>query len=218
VNKIRIILADDHVVVRQGLRSLIDQERDFLVIGEAGDGLQLLDLVEKLHPEVVLVDVKMPNLNGIDAAEEIQRRFPPTPTVILTMHADRSYVERAMQARVLGYVLKDEDISEICTAIRYASQGTRYLSVGVLKKIKGSLTVGEIPPAKLLVLTLRERQVFQLVIEGKVNSEIADILAISIRTVEGHRANMMSKLNLKTHVDLVRFALEHGIFMEHKDW
>ena len=185
-----------------------------LVVGEAGDGLQLLDLVEKLQPEVVLVDVKMPNLNGLDAAEEIRRRFPDTHAVILTMHADRSYVERAMQARVCGYVLKDEDISEICTSIRHAAQGDRYLSVGVLKKIQGSLSAGEIPSDKQLVLSLRERQVFQLVIEGKVNSEIADILGISVRTVEGHRANMMSKLNLKTHVDLVRFALEHGIFME----
>jgi DNA-binding NarL/FixJ family response regulator len=214
VNKIRIILADDHVVVRQGLRSLIDQERDMRVVGEAGDGLQLLDLVKKLRPEVVLVDVKMPNLNGLDAAEEIQRRFPDTHTVILTMHADRSYVERAMQASVFGYVLKDEDITEICTAIRHAAQGDRYLSTGILKKIHGSLNTGEILPDKLLVLTLREREVFQLVIEGKVNSEIADILGISVRTVEGHRANMMLKLNLKTHVDLVRFALEHGIFME----
>ena len=215
MNKIRIILADDHVVVRQGLRSLIDQERDFLVIGEAGDGLQLLDLVEKLRPEVVLADIKMPNLNGIDAAEEIQRHFPDTHTVILSMHADRSYVERAMQAKVFGYVLKDEDISEICKAIRQAAQGNRYLSEGVLKKIQGSLTAGEIPPDKLQALTLRERQVFQLVIEGKVNSEIAGILRISIRTVEGHRAKMMLKLKLKTHIDLVRFALEHGIFMEH---
>jgi len=214
VNKIRIILADDHVVVRQGLRSLIDQEPDMLVIGEAGDGLQLLEMVEQLRPDVVLMDIRMPNLNGIDAAEEIQQHFPATHVVILTMHADRAYVERAIQARVFGYVLKDEDISEICIAIRHALQGNLYLSEGILKKIQGSLSTGEIPVEKLLVLTFRERQVFQLVVEGKMNSEIAKILGISVRTVEGHRANMMSNLNLKTHVDLVRFALEHGIFIE----
>jgi two-component system response regulator NreC len=214
VTRIRIILADDHIVVRKGLRSLIDQEPDMLVVGEAGDGLELLDSVEKLRPDVVLVDLKMPNLNGIDAAAEIRRRFPNTHTVILTMHADRSYIERAVQAGVCGYVLKEEDIWEMCTAIRHAAQGNRYLSAGVSQQIPGALSTGETYSNTILLLTLRERQVFQLVAEGKTNREIADILGISVRTVEGHRAHMMSKLNLKTHIDFARFALEHGIFLE----
>lgn len=212
--RIRIILADDHVVVRKGLRSLIDQEPDMIVVGEAGDGLELLDSVEKLRPDVVLVDLKMPNMNGIDATEEIQRHFPNTHTVILTMHADRSYIERAMQAGVCGYVLKEEDIWEMCTAIRHAAQGYRYLSAGVSQQIPDALNAGETHSNTLLLLTLRERQVFQLMAEGKTNGEIASILGISVRTVEGHRAHLMSKLNLKTHIDFVRFALEHGIFME----
>ena len=214
MNRIRIILADDHVVVRQGLRSLIDQQKDMLVIGEADDGLQLLDSVEKLRPDVVLVDLKMPNLNGIDAAGEIRKHFPNTHTVILTMHADRSYIERAMQAGVYGYVLKEETIGEMCTAIRHAAQGNRYLSVGVSKQFHGSLNAGGTHSNSMPHLTLRERQVFQLVAEGKTNNEIAELLGISVRTVEGHRAHMMSKLNLKTHVDFVRFALKQGFFVE----
>jgi DNA-binding NarL/FixJ family response regulator len=214
MNRIRIILADDHVVVRQGLRSLINQEKDMLVIGEVDDGLQLLDMVGKLRPNVALVDLKMPKLNGIDASEEIRNRFPDTHTVILTMHADRSYVERAVQSGVCGYVLKEEDIQEMCTAIRHATRGYRYLSKGVSQQIHGSLNTGESHPNTMPLLTLRERQVFQMVAEGKTNGDMAQILDISVRTVEGHRAHMMSKLNLKTHVDFVRFALKHGIFME----
>lgn len=214
MNRIKIILADDHIVVRQGLRSLIDQEKDMIVIGEAGDGLQLLELVEKLRPDVVLVDLKMPNMNGIDAAAEIQKRFPNTHTVILTMHADRSYIERAMQAGAYGYVLKEEDIWEMCIAIRHAAQGNRYLSAGVLQHVPDSLSIGKTHSNPMLLLTLRERQLFQLVAEGKTNSEIADILGISVRTVEGHRAHMLSKLNLKTHVDFILFALKHSIFVE----
>jgi two-component system, NarL family, response regulator NreC len=214
LSKIRIILADDHVVVRQGLRSLIDQQKDLLVVGEADDGLQLLESVGKLRPDVALVDLKMPNLNGIDAAEEIRRRFPNTHVVILTMHADRSYIERAMQAGVAGYVLKEENIGEMCTAIRHAARGNRYLSSGVSGQVHGSMDEGKIHLNSMPQLTIRERQVFQLVAEGKTSGEIARLLNISVRTVEGHRAHMMAKLNLKTHVDFVRFALKHGIFVE----
>jgi two-component system response regulator NreC len=214
MKRIKIILADDHVVVRRGLRSLIDQERDMVVVGEADDGLQLLDSVETLRPDVVLADLKMPNLNGIDAAAEICRRFPNTHTVILTMHADRAYVERAMQAGVCGYVLKEEDIGEMCTAIRYAARGERYFSTEVSHQFNSNVDSGNLHPNTVELLTIRERQVFQLVAEGKTNNEIGDLLGISVRTVEGHRAHMMSKLNLKTHIDFVQFALKHGIFVE----
>jgi two-component system, NarL family, response regulator NreC len=214
MNRIKIVLADNHVVVRQGLRALIDQQKDMLVIGEADDGLQLLDLVGKVLPDVALVDLKMPNLNGIDAAAEISRRFPNTHTVILTMLADRSYVERAMQVGVCGYVLKEENIVEMCTAIRQAAQGERYLSAEVSEQIHGSSITGATFYNLMQELTIRERQVFQLVAEGRTNSEIADVLGISVRTVEGHRAHMMAKLNLKTPVEFARFALKHGIFVE----
>jgi two-component system, NarL family, response regulator NreC len=214
MNKIKIVLADNHVVVRQGLRALIDQQKDMLVIGEADDGLQLLESIEKLYPDVAVVDLKMPNLNGIDAAREISRRFPSTHTVILTMLADRSYVERAMQAGACGYVLKEENILEMSTAIRHAAKGEHYLSSAVANQIHGAISTGKPLSDSMLNLTLRERQVFQLVAEGKTNSEIAEVLGISVRTVEGHRAHMMAKLNLKTPVEFARFALKHGIFVE----
>jgi DNA-binding NarL/FixJ family response regulator len=215
MRKIKIILADDHAIVRQGVRALLDQEKDILVVGEVEDGLQLLDLTEKLRPDVVVVDVRMPNLNGLDAAEAIHRRHPDTHTVILSMHADRAYVERALQAGVCGYVLKEEGFEETCTAIRYAAQGSRYLSTKVKQRVP-ILTENPIAPAPVRLLTSRESQVFQLIAEGKTNSDAAQILGISARTVEVHRAHLMNKLGLRTHVDLVRFALEHGILADDK--
>ncbi len=213
MKKIKIILGDDHAVVRQGVRSLLNQEKDMTVIGEAADGLQLLDLTEKLHPDVVVVDLKMPRLNGIEAAREIQRRFPHIHIVILTMHADRSYIDSALQAGVCGYVLKEEEIGEMCVAIRSAAQGSLYLSAEVSRRVP--LTEkNEAVSSPLDLLTSRERQVFQLVAEGKTNVEAALILGISARTVEVHRAHLMDKLNLKTHIDFARFALQHGILAD----
>jgi len=214
MTRIRIILVDDHVIVRQGLRSLISQEKDLQVVGEADDGLQLLDLATQCPADVVVIDLKMPNLNGIDASEEIRRRFPLIHIVILTMHADRSYIERAFQVGVSGYVLKEDGISEICSAIRHAAKGAHYVSKRVSTQIPALPVKGKSLSNNKHVLTLRERQVFQLVAEGKTNSEIAELLGISIRTVEGHRAHFMSKLDLKTHVDFVRYALKHGIFLD----
>jgi DNA-binding NarL/FixJ family response regulator len=214
MTRIKIILADDHVVVRKGLRSLINQEPDMTVVAEADNGLQLLDFVEKLQPDVVLVDLKMPVLNGIDAAAQIHKRFPDTHTVILTMHADPAYVNKALQAGVSGYVLKEEDIGELCTTIRHVARGERYFSTAVSHQIEANFYSGETQPHMFPVLSLREQQVFQLMAEGKTNNEIASILGISARTVEGHRAHMMAKLNLKTHIDFVHFALKHGIFVK----
>lgn len=214
MNKIKIILADDHVVVRQGVHALINQEKDMIVIGEVDDGLQLLAMVEKLHPDVVITDLKMPNLNGLDAAEQINRRFPNIHTVILTMHADRSYIDRAIQAGVCGYVLKEENIWEMCTAIRHAAQGNRYLSPAVTRNIPDFMNESTSAPAPIMLLTPREREVFQLVAEGKTNNDAAQTLGISVRTVEVHRSHIMSKLNLKTHVDFARFALKHGILAD----
>ena len=214
MNKIKIILADDHVVVHQGVRTLIDQEKDMVVIGEANDGLQLLDMTETLRPDVVIVDLRMPDLNGIDAAEQINRRFPNVRTVILTMHADRAYIDRAMQAGVCGYVLKEEDIWETCTAIRQAAQGKRYLSAAVTRRIPDLKDKSTTTLNPISLLTAREREVLQLVAEGKTNQEAAKALRISVRTVEVHRAHVIKKLNLKTHVDFVRFALKYGILAD----
>ncbi len=210
MKKIRIILADDHAVVRQGVRALLDQEKDMQVVAEASDGLQLLNLTEELHPDVVVVDLKMPLLNGIDAAREIQRLFSDVQMVILTMHADRSYIDSALDAGILGYVLKEEDIRELYTAIRYAALGKQYLSPAVSRHVPAldRAVPGSNP---VLLLTDREVEVFHLIADGKTNNETAQALGISIRTVEVHRAHIMEKLNLKTHIDFVRFALRYGL-------
>lgn len=213
MKKIRIILADDHKVLRQGLCSLLEEQPDMQVIGEAGDGLQLLDLLGENRPDVVLADLKMPNLNGLDALAQIQKRFPKIRTVILTMHDDLSYIERALHVGVWGYVLKDEDMSEVITAIRCAANNQHYLSPMVAAKAPPSSleTVETAAYSPLDTLTRREHQVFQLVAEGKTNSQAAEILGLSARTVEGHRANFMKKLNLKNHVELAIFANKHGL-------
>ena len=216
MKKIRIILGEDHAVVRQGIRALLDQEKDMQVVGEASDGLQLLALAEKLHPDVAVVDLKMPCLNGIEAAREIKRRFGGIHTVVLTMHADRSYIDSALEAGVCGYVLKEEEIGEIYTAIRHAAMGRQYLSAQVSRRVPAlDKDIAEADP--LLLLTGRERQVFQLIAEGKTNNQAAQVLRISVRTVEVHRAHIMGKLNLNTHIDFIRFALRHGILADEKE-
>jgi DNA-binding NarL/FixJ family response regulator len=216
MKRIKIILADDHAVVRQGVKALLNQEKDMQVIGEAADGMQLIQLAEKLQPDVVVADLKMPSLSGIEAAREINRRFPHVHTVILTMHTDRSYIDSALEAGVCGYVLKEEEFGEICMAIRYATRGTHYLSPGASRH---ALSLEKRSPGSdpLQLLTSRERQVFQLIAAGKTNNAAAAIMGISVRTVEVHRAHMMQKLNLKTHIDFVRFALQQGIFPTEKD-
>jgi len=213
MNKIRLILAEDHVVVRQGVRLLLEQEKDMQVLGEVGDGLRLLNMAEILHPDVVVIDLKMPHLNGIETALELRRRLPNIKIVVLTMHADRSYINQALQAGVYGYVLKEEDIGEICTAIRKAAQGSHYLSPEVLRQVPG-LPAGEPSSDPLMLLTRRERQVFHLVAEGKTNAEAAQLLGTSPRTVEVHRAHIRKKFNLAPHVDFMRFALKHGILTD----
>jgi DNA-binding NarL/FixJ family response regulator len=214
MNKIKIILADDHAVVRQGIRWLLDQENDMVVVGEASDGLKLMDMADKLRPNVVVVDLKMPNLNGIDAAVQIKKSLPHIHIVILTMHAERAYIDRAMQAGVRGYVLKEEDIAELCRAIRHAAQGAPYMSAAVRARLPDLKEDGMAGLDPLTLLTLRERQVFQMVAEGRTNQEIAKELGISARTVEVHRAHMMSKLKLKTHVEFIRFAIKRGILAD----
>jgi DNA-binding NarL/FixJ family response regulator len=196
------------------VHALLDQENDILVIGEVDDGVQLLDQVAELRPDVVVVDLKMPNLNGLDAAEEIKRRFPLIHTVVLTMYADPAYIDRALQAGVCGYVLKEENIQELCTAIRNAARGSSYMSSVVAKTIPGLTDRNSDTPSQVKPLTAREREVLQMVAEGKTNHEAARILGISVRTVESHRAHLISKLNLKTRVDFVRYAMKHGIHVE----
>jgi DNA-binding NarL/FixJ family response regulator len=214
MNKITVILAEDHKVVRQGLCALINQQRDMVVVGEADNGLQLLGLVEKFHPNVVVVDIKMSSQNGLITAEQIHKRFPATHAVILSMYGDRAYLDHAVQVGVYGYVLKDEGHQELFNAIHAAAEGRRYFSAKTMELNPDFLGKPATRPFPLTTLTERELQVLQLAAEGKKNREIAVLLGISVRTVETYRANLMTKLNLTSSAALISFAIKYGIVNE----
>ncbi len=209
-----IILADDHTVLRQGLRTLL--ERDFQVVAETGDGIEVANLVERLQPDVLVLDVMMPGLNGIDAACEIKRRSPKTRIVILSMHSDDAYVVEALKNGVSGYVLKGSDSSELVHAIRECAAGRHYLSPplserviqGYVQKFESSV----LDPYE--TLTPREKQVLHLAAEGLGNPEIGTRLSISTRTAETHRANLMNKLGIHSQAELTHYALRKGIIKE----
>jgi two-component system response regulator NreC len=210
---ISILLADDHHIVRQGLRALLEAEPDFHVLGEAADGLEAVQLVERLQPDVLLVDVMMPGLGGLEATRQVRERFPKTQVVVLSMHSNEAYVLQALRNGALGYVLKDSNAADLIKAVREAASGQRYLSPPLSDYIidayvnKAHETVLDIYET----LTNREREVLHLAAEGHTNADIAVRLSISPRTVEIHRTNMMRKLGLHSEHDLIRYALRRGI-------
>jgi two-component system response regulator NreC len=213
MNAIRIVLADDHHVVREGLRTLLETEPDFSIVGEAADGLAAVDLVERLKPDVLVADLMMPSLSGLEVARQVTLRSPTTRVVILSMYANEPYVLEALRNGAVGYVLKDSTGADLVQAVRQVLTGDRYLSpplsaraieAYVQKAEGGSLDIYE-------TLTTREREILHLAAQGCSNAEVATRLSISPRTAETHRANMMRKLGLRTQVDLVRYALRRGI-------
>ncbi len=210
---VSILLADDHTILRQGLRALLSAEPDFNIVGEASDGLEAIKLAERLKPDVLVLDLMMPGLNGLEVTRQIRQRFPKTRVVILSMHAKEAYVLEALKNGANAYVLKDSQAMELVRAVREVITGRRYLSpplseraieAYVQKTQTNNLDVYD-------TLTGREREVLQLAAEGNSNAEIGAKLSISPRTVEIHRANMMRKLNLHSQTDLIRFALQRGI-------
>ncbi len=211
---IRIVLADDHRIVREGFRALLAAQKDFEIVGETGDGLEAIRLVDKLKPDVLLVDMMMPGLNGLEVARQITQRGFSARVVILSMHANEAYVLEALKNGAAAYVLKDASSAELIRAVREAVAGRRYLSPPLseraievyLQKARTSQTLD-----RYETLTNREREVMQLTAEGHTNAEIAARLFISPRTVETHRANVMHKLSLRTHTDLIKYALRRGI-------
>jgi len=209
----QLVLADDHSVVRRGLRALLEAEPSFTVIGEAGDGLEAAELVERLQPDVLVLDLMMPSLNGLEVTRRIKRRSPHTRVVILSMYADEAYVVEALRAGAEAYVLKESTADELVQAIHEAAAGRRYLSSPLSQRAIQSYV--EKAEAALLdpyeTLTSREREVFQLAAEGHANAEIAARFSISSRTVETHRTHLMRKLGLRTQADLIRYALRKGI-------
>jgi DNA-binding NarL/FixJ family response regulator len=211
--EITIVLADDHRVVRQGLRAVLEAEPNLRVIGEAGNGLDVIRLVERLHPDVVVLDLMMPGLNGLEVTRQIRKRSPKTHVVILSMHKDESYVIEALKNGAAGYVLKDSSAEELVKAVHEAAADRHYLSPplsdSAIEAYVQRATAAATDPYSSL--TEREREVLQLAAEGHTNAEIGKRLFISPRTVEVHRANMMQKLGLRNQTELIRYALRRGI-------
>ena len=212
-NELTVVLADDHAVVRQGIRAMLEAEPHIRVIGEAGTGREAVRLVEQLHPVVLVLDLMMPELGGLEVVRQLRKRAPKTRVVVLSMHRDESYVVQALKNGAAGYVLKDSTADELVKAVREAAADRRYLSpplsdAAIEAYVKGG---DDAAPDLYSSLSSREREVLQLAAEGHTNAEIGKRLFISPRTVEIHRANMMAKLGLHDRTELIRYALKRGI-------
>jgi two-component system response regulator NreC len=205
---IRIVLADDHVIVRQGLKSLLERE-GFQVVAEASDGQEALGHVESLQPDIAVMDISMPTLNGLNAAREIRRASPKTKTILLTQHDESQYIREALEAGVKGYVLKNQVASDLLLAIRQVSRGQVYLSPGVSSAVMEAYNSKS--ETSKNPLTARERQVLQLIAEGKSTKDVASLLGISVKTAESHRTRLMQKLDIHETASLVLYAVRHGI-------
>lgn len=212
--KKQIVIAEDYTILREGLRALLSSASDLEVIGEAEDGRSAVRCVSDLEPDLVLMDLSMPKMSGIDAIREIKKSFPQTKVIALTVHEKEEYILASLQAGADGYVLKDATRAELMTAIRTVLDGKRFLSPGVSEKvIEGYLEgkrAGE-PKSIWETITPREREILKLVAEGYKNKEIADQLCISVKTVDKHRTNLMRKLDLHTVSALTAFAIEKGL-------
>src|SRR5688500_11626862 len=205
---IRIALADDHNVVRQGLRALLEGVKDFRVVGEARDGKEMVELVTRERPDVALVDVAMPSLNGVEAARRIVRDMPQVKVLVLSMYTGEEYVREALAAGASGYLVKDSAADELTEAIRIVARGERYLSPAIAHLAGKTSSGGQSPLDRL---TTREREVLQLIAEGNSNKEIAARLALSVKTIEAHRTNLMAKLDIHDTASLTRFAIARGL-------
>lgn len=214
MSNIRVVLAEDHTIVRKGLRSLLDAEADIEVVGEAGDGRQAVQQVGELHPDIVLMDITMPGLNGLEATRQIKQRYPEVQVLVLTMHATEEYIRQILRAGASGYLVKQAAVSELVLAIRAVQAGGCFLSPSISKAIvdeysrQVDATLGE---ARYDRLTNREREVLQLVAEGHSSREIGETLCISVKTVEAHRASLMEKLDLHNVAEVTRYAIARGL-------
>lgn len=214
MKKVRILLADDHTVMRAGLRALLERQPNFEVVGEADDGPQAVQMAAEKSPDVVVMDIGMPNLNGIEATRQILAKHPATSVVILSMYSDESYVMRALQAGARAYLLKDSAVADVIRAVESVMHGKSFFSPAVSRilaedyvralKQKGSTDSYEL-------LTDREREILQLLAEGKSNKDVAVMLDISVYTAETHRKRILQKLNLHSSAELVLYAVRKGI-------
>lgn len=210
---LRILIADDHGVLRAGLRALLGAEPDMEVVGEAVNGDEALRLAEELKPDIVLMDLSMPECGGIQATQSITERLPETAVLILTIHEDNSILREAIQRGAAGYILKRAVESELINAIRSAACGELYIHPAMTRALLTNKPSAIIRDERVVeTLTGRECEVLRMVAQGYTNRQIASQLTISVRTVESHRANLMDKLDLHSRVELVRYAIEHGLF------
>ncbi len=208
-----IVLADDHHIVRQSLRALLEAETDFRIVGEAATGLEAVELIERLQPDVLVVDIMMPELNGLEVTRQVKRRWPKMAIVILSMHENEAYVVEALRAGASAYVLKKANAQELVHAISQSLAGHLFLSPPLNERAIEVYVqkTQETPLDPYDTLTTREQEVLHLAVEGLSQTEIAARLSISPRTVEMHHGNLMRKLHLRTQTDLIRYALRRGI-------
>lgn len=208
----RIVLADDHTILRQGIKRMIEGVADLTVVGQASDGIELLSLLKILDTDLVILDISMPRLRGIEAIRELKKIFPNVKVLVLTMYKDKELLHQAISSGADGYVLKEDSDKELYSAIEKVRQGKIYISPRLTEGLKNDWTLtrrGIFKPV-LKPLTKREMEVLRLIAEGKSNKEIANLLFISIRTVQNHRANIMNKLSIKKTADLIRYAIHQG--------
>jgi DNA-binding NarL/FixJ family response regulator len=215
MNKITVLLVDDHMLLRQGVRVLLEAEGDISILGEAETGRQAVEMTQKLQPDVVVMDISMPNLNGVEATRQITRKTPLTKVVILSAYNDDEYVQHLTEAGAVGYVVKHSGAAELSKAIREARKGNAYFSPSITKRLldhyRRSHMKGRTDQKRELSLTSRESEVVQLVAEGRANKQIAAELSLSIKTVEKYRQQVMDKLNIHETAGLTRYAIAKGI-------
>jgi DNA-binding NarL/FixJ family response regulator len=215
MKRITVLLAEDHMIVREGFRKMLELEDDFEIVGEASDGRAAIALVKKFHPEVVLMDIAMPLLNGLEATRQLLKAVPTTKVIMLSAHSDDAYVKSASDSGALGFLLKQTSAHDVCRAIREVQNGKTFFSPSISKRQDRlhpqSLNRAGVLKKKIVELTSREMEVLQLIAEGKANKETASELGIGIKTVEKHREHLMEKLDIHDTAGLTRYAISAGI-------
>lgn len=209
---VKILLVDDHPMIRHGLKNLLKDEADFQVVGEASDGLEALREIDLRKPDILVIDLMMPNLNGLEVLPQVKKLSPATRIIVFSMQSADLYVMEAFRAGAMGYLLKDTGAGEIVAAIQSVIQGNRYISERISNLLSSIDTIdSNSPPDLYETLTTREREVLQMAAEGKSSTEIGEALVISPRTVEIHRGKVLKKLGLRNHAELIRYAIRRGI-------